>query len=65
MWIKCTESKYEMALAYLGSMLGTGSVAVIGLFLAAAAGAIIYVKLKKKRVAVTVGEATDEETGEI
>ena len=63
--IKCTESKYEMALAYLGSMLGTGSVAVIGLFLAAAAGAIIYVKLKKKRVAVTVGEATDEETGEI
>ena len=32
----------------VGSMLGTGSVAVIAIFLVAAAGAIIYVKLKKK-----------------
>ena len=59
------EIKLNSSMAYLGSMLGTGSIAVIGLFLAAAAGAIICVKLKKKRVAVTVGEATDEETGEI
>ena len=33
----------------VGSMLGTGSIAVIVAFLVAAAGAVIYVKLKKKR----------------
>jgi hypothetical protein len=33
----------------MGSMLGTGSYMVIGLFLVVAAGAVIYVKLKKKR----------------
>ena len=47
--IKCSESIYAPNSIYIGSMLGTGSVAVIGLFLAAAAGASIYVKLKKKR----------------
>jgi uncharacterized membrane protein len=35
-------------------MLSTGSIAVIGLFLVAAAGAIIYVKLKKKRESQSV-----------
>ena len=43
------EIKMNSSTAYLGSMLGTGSVLVVGLFLAAAAGAVIYVKLKKKR----------------
>ncbi|MEE1283590.1 MAG: hypothetical protein UHK54_01880, partial [Acutalibacteraceae bacterium] len=33
----------------VGSMLSTGSVAVIVAFLVAAACAVIYVKLKKKR----------------
>lgn len=42
------EVVYEMQLAYLGSMLGTGSYAVVALFLAAAAVAIIYVKLNIK-----------------
>ena len=42
------EIVHEMQIAYLGSMLGTGSYVVIGLFLAAAAGAVVCVKLKKK-----------------
>lgn len=48
------EIKMNSSMAYLGSMLGTGSIAVIGLFLAAATGAIIYVKLKKKRESQSV-----------
>ena len=51
------EIKTNSQLAYLGSMLGTGSVAVIGLFLIAAAGAIIYVKLKKKCESQNVDKA--------
>ncbi len=47
--IMYSEGIYAPNSIYIGSMLGTGSIAVIGLFLAAAAGAIIYVKLKKKR----------------
>ena len=45
--IACRELKSN--LSYMGSMLGTGSVVVIAAFLVAAAGAVIYVKLKKKR----------------
>ena len=41
----------------VGSMLGTGSVVVIAAFLVAAAGAIIYVKLSKKREPQNVNEA--------
>ena len=41
--------KFENQLYYLGSMLGTGSIVVIGLFLVAAVGATVYVKRKKKR----------------
>ena len=43
------ELRFENQLYYLGSMLGTGSIVVIGLFLVAAVGAIVYVKRKKKR----------------
>ena len=52
---------YNFQLAYLGSMLGTGSVAVIVAFLIAAAGAIVYVKLKKKREAIKINETIPEE----
>ena len=45
--IACRE--LQSNLMYMGSMLGTGSIAVIGLFLVAGAGVIIYVELKKKR----------------
>ena len=48
------EIKLNSSIAYLGSILGTGSVAVIGMFLIAAAGAVIYVKLKKKRESQSV-----------
>ena len=53
--IACRELKSNMM--YIGSMLSSGSIAVIGLFLVAAAGAIIYVKLKKKRETQNVNEA--------
>lgn len=45
----------------VGSMLGTGSVAVIGLFLIAAAGAVIYVKFKKKHESIKINETIPEE----
>ena len=45
--IACRE--LQSNLMYMGSMLGTGSIAVIGLFLVAAAGVIIFIKLNKKR----------------
>ena len=50
--IACRELKSN--LSYMGSMLGTGSVVVIAAFLVAAAGAVIYVKLKKKRESQSV-----------
>ena len=53
--VACRELKSNMM--YIGSMLSSGSIAVIGLFLVAAAGAIIYVKLKKKREHQNVNEA--------
>ena len=43
------ELKFEPELYFLGSMLGTGSIVVIGLFLVVAVGATVYVKRKKKR----------------
>ena len=46
----------------MGSMLGTGSVAVIAIFLVAAAGAIIYVKLSKKRETTKNNEIIERET---
>ena len=41
---------------------GTGSVAVIAIFLVAAAGAIIYVKLSKKRETTKNNEIIERET---
>ena len=46
----------------VGSMLGTGSVVVIAAFLVAAAGAIIYVKLSKKRETIKNNEIIERET---
>jgi hypothetical protein len=46
----------------VGSMLGTGSVVVIAAFLVAAAGAIIYVKLSKKRETTKNNEIIERET---
>ena len=46
----------------VGSMLGTGSVAVIAIFLVAAAGAIIYVKFSKKRETTKNNEIIERET---
>ena len=45
----------------VGSMLGTGSYMVIGLFLVVAAGAVVYIKLKKKRETVKINETISEE----
>ena len=43
-------------------MLSTGSVVVIGLFLVAAAGAVVYIKLKKKREITKNNEIIESET---
>jgi hypothetical protein len=46
----------------VGSMLSTGSIAAIVAFLVAAAGAIIYVKLSKKRETIKNNEIIERET---
>ena len=51
------EIKLNSSMAYLGSMLGTGSIVAIGLFLLLAGGAFGYVKFKKKRENQTAEQA--------
>ena len=58
------EIKHETYLAYLGSMLGTGSWITIGLFLLAAVGAGGFVLIRKKRATVKTDEPITEETDE-
>ena len=63
--VMCKEIKYESTLAYLGSMLGTGSWVTIGIFLFAAMSVGGFILIRKKRATVKTDETINEETEEI
>ena len=59
------EIKLNSSVAYLGSMLGTGSLVTIGIFLFAAVSVGVFIIIRKKCTTVKSDESINKETEEI
>ena len=59
------EIKLNSSVAYLGSMLGTGSLVTIGISLFAAVSVGVFIIIRKKRATVKTDETINEETEKI